>query len=98
MRRLTLTEEDGGHIERLARRRDVVDPEDVGPGREREHVRRDRRAEPVAHLAAGDRPEEALARGPDHDRAAELGQLAEPPEQLEVVFERLAEADSRVDP
>ena len=33
---------------------------------------------PVADLAAGDRADEALARGADHDRAAELGELAEP--------------------
>ena len=34
-------------------------------------------AEAVVDLAAGERAEEALARGADHDRAAELAQLAE---------------------
>ena len=45
-----------------------------------------------------DLSDEALARGPDDQRAAEGEQLAEPPQQLEVVLQRLAEADPRVQP
>src|SRR5262245_32971880 len=98
MRRLTLTAQQyGSYVERLARGGDVVDPEDVGAGGERERVGCDGRAEPLADLAAGDRAEEALARRPDHDRAPELGELAEASQQLEVVLERLAEPNARID-
>ena len=46
---------------------------------------------------AVDLADEALARGADDDRAAEVAQLAQPRQQLEVVLERLAEADPGVD-
>ena len=42
-------------------------------------------------------PEEALARGADHDRAAEREQLVQAAQQLEVVLDGLAEADARVE-
>ena len=42
-------------------------------------------------------PEERLAARPDHERAAEVGQLVQPAQQLEVVLDRLAEADARVE-
>ena len=51
---------------------DVVDAKHLGSARQRQHVGGDRAAEPVADLAAGDLAEEALARGADHDRPAEL--------------------------
>ena len=42
-------------------------------------------------------PEERLARGPDEHRPAQRDQLVQPRQQLEVVRERLAEADPRVE-
>src|SRR5262245_49506669 len=112
MRRLTLTRVDRagrlapvapaedrlGRVERLASFGDIVDTEDVGPGGERQHVRRNRAPEPLAELAAGDLAEEALSRGADHDRPAERRNLAEAAQQLEVVLDRLAEADPRIHP
>ena len=43
------------------------------------------------------RAEEALARGADHDRAAQRQQLVQTAQQLEVVRDGLAEADARVE-
>ncbi len=48
--------------------------------------------------APGELADEALARAPEHDRPAQLAQLAEAAVQLEVVLDGLAEADSRVHP
>ena len=47
---------------------------------------------------AVDLADEALARGADHDRPAEVAQLAEPAQQLEVVLEGLAEPDPGIEP
>ncbi len=49
-------------------------------------------------FAAGDRTEKSLAGSADHDRPPELAQLSQPAQQLEVVLERLAEADPGIDP
>ena len=73
-------------------------PERVGAVQEREHVRRDGPADPLVRLAPRDRADEPLARRADDDRPAEVAQLAEAAQELEVVLERLAEADARVDP
>ena len=45
---------------------------------------------------AEDLPQRALAREADDDRAAQRGQLVEPPDELEVVLDGLAEADARI--
>src|SRR6185437_16388889 len=66
-------------------------------------VRRDRRGDARAQRpgrrgrVAGELPERALAREADHERAAEREQDVEPPEQLEVVLDRLAEPDAGVE-
>ena len=74
MRRLTLTRVDRagrlapvapaedrlGRVERLARFGDIVDAEDVSAGGERQHVRCNRAAEPLAEIAARDLAEEEL--------------------------------------
>ena len=85
------------HRERVADRRHVVDPEDARAALVREHVGGDRRGDPVVDVAAGDRAEERLARGADHERAADRDELVEPPQQLEVVLDRLAEADPGIE-
>jgi hypothetical protein len=74
-----------------------VDAEDRRSALEREHVRGDRPGQALGHVAAGDPPEEALARRADHDRAPERDDLVQPAQQLEVVLERLAEADAGVE-
>src|SRR6476659_2621599 len=76
----------------------VVDAQHAGAGREREDRVGDGAADPLVRAGAVDLADEALARGADQDRPAEVAQLAEPAQQLEVVLERLAEADPRVDP
>ena len=51
----------------------------------------------LGHVAAGDPAEERLARGADHERAAEAVSSSSRAQQLEVVLERLAEADPGVE-
>ena len=51
----------------------------------------------VAVGIAEDLPERALAREADHERPADRGELGEPPDELEVVLDGLAEADARVE-
>ena len=87
-----------GDEHRLPHLGDVVDPQHVGAGPQREHVEaivppsRSPTSRPV------ERADEALARRPDDDRPAELPQLAEPAQELEVVLDGLAEPDPRIDP
>ena len=50
-----------------------------------------------AGVVGGDSAEEALARGTDHERPAQRGQLVEAAQQLEVVRGGLAEPDPRVE-
>ena len=58
----------------------------------------DRARQPVGRLRrVADRADEALARGAEEDRAAEPVQEREAADQREVVRDRLAEADPRVD-
>jgi hypothetical protein len=72
-----------------------VNAEHVRAPLEREDVRGDRAGQPLRRrqrldlvdLAAargrcGDAPEERLARGPDHERAPEREELAQPAQQL----------------
>src|ERR671919_2517898 len=56
-----------GDHQRLAHRAHVVDPEDLRPVCEREHVGSHGAAQALANLAVGDLRDEALARGPDAD-------------------------------
>ena len=56
-----------------------------------------RRGSPRDSGSGEDPPEEALARGPDHQRAPERGELVQAAQQLEVVREGLAEADPGVE-
>ena len=85
-------------VDRLRHLGDVVDAQDVGALGGGEDGGGDRAAEPVVHLGAVDLADEALARGADDQRPAQLAQLAEPAQQLEVVLERLAEADPGIEP
>jgi len=48
-------------------------------------------------VGAGERAQRALARDADQDRPADRGERVESPDQLEVVLDRLAEADARID-
>src|SRR4051794_24563562 len=94
----TLPEYRRGHGQRLAHLGDVVDAQDrcaLGGG---EDGGSDRSPQPLAGTGAVDPADEALARGADHQRAAELAQLAEPAQQLHAVGRGLAEADARIEP
>jgi hypothetical protein len=78
---------------------DIVCPEDRGSAVERRHRRADggrgraRRRLRVAEHAA----KRALAREAHEHRAPDRDQLVEPPGELEVVLDRLPEADPRVE-
>ena len=67
-----------GDGERLLHRRHLVDPQHpraVGVG---DHIRRDRPAEPLVDAGSGELADEALTGTAEGDRAAELGEFAEP--------------------
>src|SRR5215218_7522844 len=80
----------------MSAQRSSRDREGIGGRRDVVHAE-DARAALVRVLAAGEPPEEGLARGPEHDREPELDDLAQAVEQLEVVVNRLAEPDARVE-
>jgi hypothetical protein len=48
-------------------------------------------------IAPGDLAQKRLAGCADHERLADFDELAEALEQLEVVLDRLAEADARIE-
>src|SRR6476620_3160482 len=93
-----MAQDDLGDVERLTHLGDLVHPEHLRSAKQRQRVGGDRAAEPVTDLAARELAEEALAGGTDHDRPAELAQLADSPQELEVVLDGLAEADPGIDP
>ena len=76
----------------------VVDPQHVGHAEGgRPSVDRESPGQPLIDRHAAEQPvEEGLAGHAEHDRRIQLAQLAEVREQLEIVLQRLAEADSRV--
>src|SRR5215831_6362456 len=53
--------------------------------------------EPLIDRQVEDLPEEALARGPHHHRAAECRELVEARDQLQIVREGLAESDPGIE-
>ena len=75
-----------------------MDAKDGRPASERDDVRGDRPGHALGRAAAGDPAQEALARGADDDRPAELDDLVQAGEQLEVVVDGLAEADAGIEP
>src|SRR5215217_8289155 len=74
-----------------------MDAEDLGPALEGDHAGRHGRVDALGHVAPREAPEEALAAGADDQRPSDRGELVEAPQQFEVVLERLAEADPRVE-
>jgi len=74
-----------------------VDAKDPRTALVREHVGGDRREHAIADVAAGDAAEEGLARGADDHRSPQRGELTEPAQELQVVIDRLAEPDPRVE-
>src|SRR3954468_8038251 len=94
----TLPEYRRGHGEGLAHLADVVDAQDRGALGGGEDRGGDRAAEALAGGRAVDLADEALAGGTDHQRPAELAQLAETAQQLHVVGGGLAEADAGIEP
>ena len=78
-------------------------PRRRGPGRRRAPATTaasDETTEAVArsrHRPAGQGAQEPLARGADQDGTSQVGKSIEVPQELQVVLERLAEADPRVD-
>ena len=76
-----------------------MDAQDAGPTLEREHARRERARQALVGLggARGEAREKALARGTYHDRPPDAHELIQAREQLQVVRDRLAEADARVE-
>src|SRR4051812_1204874 len=95
---VTLPEYRRGHGEGLADLGDIVDAEDVGALGGGEDRGGDRAAEALVGGGAVDPADEALARGADHQGAAELTQLAEAAQQLHAVGAGLAEADAGIEP
>src|SRR5215212_6743354 len=92
-------ESSSGHREGIGVLGDVVHAEHRRAALEREHVRGDRARHAVVPVAAaGQLGQEALAGGPDHDGPPDRNDLVEPAQQLEVVLDRLAEADAGVEP
>src|SRR3954454_10708554 len=86
------------HLEGVRGLRDVVDAEDARATLEREQRRGERRGHAIVRIvAAGELAEEGLARRADHDLEPQRRDLFEPPQQLQVVLDGLAEADARVD-
>src|SRR5438132_10554162 len=87
-RRLKLfTAADGvGHPNRSDRLADIVDPDDVGPLRDRERRRRDAPEKALAGLPAAELLDERLSRDPDDDRMAERHNSIEVPQDRELVL------------
>ena len=81
----------------------VVDAEDVGAGAHREGDRGDRpplalgRRQPLLPGAGEDGADEVLARERDVERQPELAELAEPPQDLEVLLGAEVEVEPGVD-
>src|SRR5215218_2008483 len=93
-----LPEDRGGYGHRLLDLDDVVDAENRRAVGGRQHRGGDRATQALAGVGAVDPADEALARGADDQRPAQLGQLRQAPQQLEIVLGGLAEADARVEP
>ena len=85
------------HLQRVVDRRDVVHAEDPGAALVGDDVGGDRGRDPILHRPGGDLAQERLARGADHHRAPERDELVEAAQQLEVVRDRLAEADPGIE-
>src|SRR5688500_12986569 len=75
---------------------DVMHAEYARPALVAEHAGGDGAVHAPGDVAAGEAADERLARGAEHDRPADRGDLVEAAQQLEVVLERLAEADPGV--
>ena len=74
-----------------------MDAEDARPAQQRDHVGGDRSGEAILVVGACEPAEKRFARGSDQDALAERDDLIETVEQRQVVLDRLAEADPRVD-
>ena len=91
----------GGNVaaataQRLARRRDVVDAEHPRAALEARTLAATVPGDAVVRVGRARQPaDERLARDADEDGEAERDDLVEAAQQLEVVLERLAEADAR---
>src|SRR3954451_5141496 len=83
--------------ERLSRLCDVVHAEHARPALERDDVRGDRAGDAGVRIrGARERVDERLARDADDHPEAQRDDLVGPGQQLEVVLQRLAEADARI--
>src|SRR4051794_29032269 len=84
--------------EGIGGRGDVVHAEHRRAALEGEHVRRDGCSDALVWVLAADQlPQEPLARRADQHAEAEVEELVEAAEKLEVVGDRLAEADAGVE-
>ncbi len=78
-------------------RRDIVDAEHARTCQVCDHVRGDRRRQPILYLTAREPAQKGLAGGPYHDRSTERDDLIQARKQLQVVLDGLSEADPGVE-
>src|SRR5690606_8729922 len=77
---------------------DIVNADDLGAAGYGGQRRGDRAAEAASGIGSIRQPaDEALARGAEQHRAAERVERGQPVQELEIVPDRLAEADARID-
>src|SRR6185312_7212253 len=88
----------GGHgLQGIDRRRHVVSAHDARALQYRHHGERDAAVNPLRCRAVENLAEHRLARQPDQHGPAERAQLIEPAQQLGIVRQCLAEAESWID-
>ena len=87
----------GGDAQRLDGFGDVVGPDDRGAVHIGHHMGGNRAADPLHRLRRRHRVDEALARGADQDRQAEVLEFVELGDRLHALLRGLAEADAGIE-
>ena len=83
--------------DRISHRRDVVHSHDPCSPQARCQRGRNRCRRSLGYGATGDGTQKSLARRADQNHTSQVGKLLEVPQDLQIVLDRLAEADSGVD-
>src|SRR6185295_12607301 len=73
-----------------------MDADDIGAAKDGGGDGRGGAAHAIVHATAEGTADEALSRGPDRKGAAQVAELVQTPQDLQIVLRRLAEADPRV--
>src|SRR4029453_1216587 len=87
----------GRHAHGAHRRSHIMRANDRGALEHRDRPRREPALETLVDRQIEQAPDEALPGDADHDRSAECRELLESRDQLEVVLDRLAEADAGIE-